>query len=122
MNQHFQKNSFKQIQQNRAHTLFELPLSHRDDPQTSFDAAEKLNLNDQEYEVYIAILNSGGVDFTAKELSKNSGLNYWTIQRRLSGLRNKCKIKRVQEREYLSPDSYVLRYSKREGCCVWRLL
>ena len=101
--------------------LYQQPLSHTKDPQTSDEAAEKANLNDQEYEVYIAIKNYGRKDFTAKELSKRSGLNYWTIQRRLSGLRNKDKIKRILHREYLSPDSYVQRISKRNGCCVWRL-
>lgn len=96
-------------------------LSHTNDPITSYEAAERANLNDQEYEVYIAIQNYGGKDFTAKELSEKSGLNYWTIQRRLSGLRNKGKIKRVQYRENTSPETFVLHYSKREGCCVWKL-
>jgi len=105
-----------------AEVLCQQPLSHTNDPQTSYDAAEKANLSDQEYEVYVAILNYKGANFTAKELSEQSGLNYWTIQRRLSGLRTKGKIKRVEYREHISPVTYVLRYSRRDGCCVWRLV
>lgn len=95
-------------------TLFDRPVAHARDPQTSYDAGQKLldsgKLNDQEYEVYVAIKNYGGENFTAKELSEKSGLNYWTIQRRLSGLYHKGKIERINQR-----------FARRDGCCVWRL-
>jgi len=104
-------------------TLF--PIAHRDDPVTSYEAGEKMvrsgALNDQEFEVYQAIRNYPGRDFTARELSKHSGINYYTIQRRLSGLERAWKIKRVQWREMLTPNKYVLRYDKRDGCTVWKL-
>lgn len=101
------------------------PLSHTNDPETSYEAADKMiesgKLNDQEFGVYSAILKYGVYrNFTAKELSEKSGLNYWTIQRRLSGLRQKNKIRRVQYREHTSPVTFVLRCTKRKGCCVWR--
>lgn len=102
-------------------------LAHKTDPDTSRDAAEKMvesgKLSDQEYEVYLAIKKYyKSTNFTAKELSKKSGLNYWAIQRRLSGLKNKKKIKRVYYREYTSPQTFVLQLEKRDGCCVWRLI
>ena len=99
-------------------TLFDQPLSHKDDHQTSYEAADKMigsgKLNRQEELVYQALkthLSYDGIeDFTAKELSYQ-GIGhlagYYTIQRRLSGLRNKGKIERTGE--------------KRDGCCVWKL-
>lgn len=106
-------------------------LCHRNDPETSRQAAEKMvvsgELNRQEQEVFALIKwkknNSFLVfpTFTAKELSNyrlytekagnfpNVGfLNYYTIQRRLSGLHRKGKIERTG--------------AKRDGCCVWRLI
>jgi len=109
-----------------AHNLFEYqgcstknlpPLSHTNDPQTSFDAAGRMikagKINRQENRVLQAIKiyqnHLHYKDFTARELAKaaSSWLDYYTIQRRLSGLRNKGKIERTGE--------------KRDGCCVWRL-
>jgi hypothetical protein len=89
-------------------------LCHRNDPETSFEAAEKMiksgTLNKQEKEVWIAItdyLSHGDKDFTAKEIEGWNYQDYITIQRRLSGLKNKGKIERTGE--------------KRNGCCVWRI-
>jgi len=103
-------------------TLFEPPLAHRDDPQTSYAAADKLiksgKLRQQEQEVYdeidwqLAVYKKS--DFTAKEIadkwsliSGNYNEKYYTIQRRLSGLHVKGLIERTGE--------------KRNGCMVWRL-
>lgn len=102
-------------------------LCHANDPETSRKAAEKMvesgKLSDQEFEVYLAIKEHFlHTNFTAKELSKVSGINYYTIERRLSGIKNKGKIKRVHYKEYVSPETYVLRIDKRDGCCVWRLM
>jgi len=92
------------------------PLSHTNDPETSYNAADKMvnsgELNRQEQKVYSAIIEFIGFQpntfgFTAKELPRYSGINYYTIQRRLSGLCNKGRIERTGE--------------KRDGCCVWRL-
>lgn len=97
-----------------------LPYAHTKDPQTSFDAGEKMvesgALSRQELRVYEGILRyyrdvSDERTFTAKELAYWNiafGLNYYLIQRRLSGLRNKGKIERTGD--------------KRDGCCVWRLV
>lgn len=102
-------------------TLFDRPLAHTNDPQTSFDAGQKMvdlgKLNRQEQAVYEAILKrayllgSIGPDFTPKEIAAwvegDYNKNYYIAQRRLSGLRAKGKIERTGE--------------KRDGCCVWRL-
>lgn len=101
-----------------AETLFDAPIAHRDDPQTSYDAGDRMielrKLQKQENEVWVTILydyeHSGkwhGYDFTAKEISRTYHLGYYVIQRRLSGLHRKGKIERTGE--------------KRNGCCVWRL-
>lgn len=94
-------------------------LCHKGDPETSYEAAEKMvkssKLNRQEKQIWTILLGyrifttmtKGQRDFTAKELAKNTSLDYYTIQRRLSGLHNKGKIERTGE--------------KRDGCCVWRL-
>jgi len=101
-------------------TLFEQPpLAHTNDPQTSFDAADKMvesgRLNDQEQDIYSSIYHyitrDFHKDFTPKELAYwmlgDTKENYFIIQRRLSGLYNKGKIERTGE--------------KRNGCCVWKL-
>lgn len=91
-------------------------LSHRDDPETSKDAAVKMvksgKLSEQERGVLAEIESISywykWDNFTAKEFGDQSILyDYHTIQRRLSGLRRKGKIERIGE--------------KRDGCCVWRL-
>jgi len=90
-------------------------LAHRNDPQTSYDAAEKMvksgALNRQEERVLDAIkcyvCHSCKYNFTAKDIFASSTFSYYTIQRRLSGLHHKGKIERTGE--------------KRDGCCVWRL-
>lgn len=100
------------------------PLAHRDDPQTSYDAAEKMvksgALAKQEREVYGAIRTMLGsamqsFDFTTKDIASQMAANelhtyfkfYDTCRRRFSGLHNKGKIERTGE--------------KREGCMIWKL-
>ena len=106
-------------------TLFDRPLSHTGDPETSYIAADKMvksgALNKQEWDIMFAIRRYKNVyacdmksfcpeheDFTARELSNYSGINYYTIQRRLSSLRHKGKIERTGE--------------KRNGCAVWAVI
>lgn len=97
-------------------TLFDRPLSRTKDPVTSYEAADKMiesgALNRQEQEVWEVIKLVKWAryhrTFTAKELSNWSVIDYYTIQRRLSGLHHKGKIERTGE--------------KRNGCCVWRIL
>jgi len=91
-------------------------LFHRNDPETSEMAADKLvkngELNRQERQVWNSIiwfLSDGSKDFTARELADwCPGDHYFTIQRRLSGLRNHDKIERTGE--------------KRNGCMVWKII
>ena len=90
------------------------PLAHRDDPITSYEAADKMiksgKLSKQEDLVlryvkgWSKTVNSS--EFTAKDLAF-CGIDYYIVQRRLSGLCQKSKIERTGE--------------KRDGCCVWRL-
>jgi hypothetical protein len=66
-------------------------LFHSGDPETSRKAAERLvesgELSRQEGEVYAAILEHCPHDtFTARELADKSDLDYFMIQRRLSGI------------------------------------
>ena len=103
-------------------TLFEPPLSHRQDPPTSFEAADRMvksgRLNRQEQEVWEALkkamvnmsscLSTDHCNFTAKQLSGWSGIDYFIVQRRFSGLRNKGRIERTGE--------------KRNGCMVWKII
>ena len=99
------------------------PIVRDADPITSHEAADKMvqsgKLNKQENDVFSLIQYfdfhnrklHNKKDFTAKELSqagRRLKIGYYTIQRRLSGLRNKGKIERTGE--------------KRDGCCVWRLI
>jgi len=87
-------------------------LFHKSDPETSREAAEQMvksgKLTEQENFIhYVIEVHRGHKSFTAKELAKDSGEDYYIIQRRLSGLHRKGKIERTGE--------------KRNGCCVWRL-
>lgn len=93
-----------------------VPLSHSFDPQTSYDAADRMlksgKLNKQEQYVLDSIHSIAGstmlsFNFTAKDIACWTTISYYTIQRRLSGLRNKGKIERTGER--------------RNGCCVWKI-
>jgi len=92
------------------------PLSHTNDPTTSYKAADKMvksgALSRQEQEVWETIKyhvnNTFYKTFTAKELVGWRHLDYYLIQRRLSGLRNKGRIERTGE--------------KRNGCMVWRII
>jgi len=89
-------------------------LCHRNDPDTSRDAAKEMivsgRLNRQEQEVYNDIrryiIDCNHTNFTAKELAVDYH-NYFVIQRRLSGLYDKDKIEKTGER--------------RAGCKVWGL-
>lgn len=95
-------------------------LCHKNDPETSRKAAERMvksgELSRQEKIVFRGIQHHliGGhrEDFTAIELAKwmigDTPKTYYMIQRRLSGLYRKGKIKRTGQ--------------KRNGCCVWKLL
>lgn len=109
-------------------------LFHRNDPETSYEAADRMvksgALSRQEQKVYAKIVlyldrirfprNKG---ITAKELAHLSGLNYYTIQRRISGLRDRGKIERIQigQERIGATDLFKPIYKKRDGCCVWRL-
>ena len=103
-------------------------LFHRQDPQTSKDAAERMvksgTLSRQEDTVLRAINDylypdemmeifcdgENRKDFTAKQIAgwTHLKIDYYVIQRRLSGLHNKGKIERTGE--------------KRDKCMVWRLI
>lgn len=109
--------------------LFDRPLAHRNDPITSYEAADKMvksgALNRQEEGVYNDmrryIIDCFHKDVTARELAEWCISNdYYTIQHRLSGLHNKGKIERVQS-GLRSVRSGNLIPKKRDGCCVWRL-
>ena len=80
-------------------TLFDQPIAHRNDPQTSYDAGQKMidsgKLQEQEKEVLKQIkrlYSHPAAWFTAKSLARMSGLNYYKVQRRLSGLERKGHI------------------------------
>lgn len=96
--------------------MHQATLFHKSDPETSREAAEKMvrsgKLAQQETMVYIAIKDCLASmtfnTFTARNVALWSGINYYTIQRRLSGLYRKGKIERTGE--------------KRDGCCVWSLV
>lgn len=112
----FAANMARAQQKDNPYTSLESPYAHKDDPQTSFDAAEKMvksgKLANQEMKVYIAIKDCLASmtfnTFTAKNIALWSGIGYYTIHRRLSGLHRKGKIKRTGE--------------KRDNCCVWKLV
>jgi len=102
------------------------PLARDKDVITSHEAAEKMiksgNLERQERLVLITIQDVCAVlgtrEFTPKEIVRiNDRFAYHTIQRRLSGLRNKGKIERISINNNGKPP-----WKKRDGCCVWRLL
>jgi hypothetical protein len=101
------------------------PLAHRADPQTSYDAADKViqsgQLNKQEQEVLEAIREYGGRGgITAKELSAKSVLNYFTIQRRLSGLVGRIEFLTIDGRWVFSLNENN-RPAIRDGCRILRV-
>lgn len=111
-------------------TLFDRPLAHTNDPITSYEAGDKMvksgALHSQEDYLYCAILRIYAPinrEFTAKELSDTTGINYYTIQRRLSGLRDKGKIGRVRKDGGLcrGPKPLTKYLVVRDNCCVWKL-
>ena len=92
-------------------------LCHKNDPGTSYEAAEKMVISGkikeqaervwkaiQDYMLYCAEKEMPQ-NFTAKELSEHSGLGYFLIQRRRIDLDDKLKWTG----------------EKRQGCCVWRI-
>ena len=93
-------------------------------PNTSKEAAVKIvksgELSRQEKVVLNAIkshlsfseYNIFPDDFTAKEINYSRGINYYIIQRRLSGLHDKDKIEPVWQGN---------KKLRRDGCRVWRL-
>ena len=105
------------------------PLSHTHDPATSYEAADRMaksgELETQENDVWIAIkfllhcliISNTAPDFTARELSDFSDVNYHLIQRRLKGIRNKGYIERISINNNGNPP-----WKKRNGCCVYRRL
>ena len=107
-------------------------LSHTNDPETSDKAAEEMvesgKLARQEMMVYIAIKDCLASmtfsTFTARNVALWSGINYYTIQRRLSGLRNKGKIGRVRKDGGIccGPKPIIKYLVVRDSCCVWRLV
>jgi len=125
-----------------AHNLFDYqgcdtknlpPLSHTNDPQTSFDAADKMiksgKLKNQWQIVHRGIthylIGSHQENFTAKEVAKwmlgHEPTNYYMIQRRLSDLRNKGKIERINSKGETYVENKGQKPLIRDGCCVWRL-
>ena len=101
-------------------------LCHRDDSDTSFDAAEKLvasgELNRQETEVWRwgrehqTVAGITPKELASKVASKGGGSYhpiYYEIQRRLSGLEQKSKAIR-----FLINGTQLVR----EGCGVWRFI
>ncbi len=95
------------------------PLSHTGDPQTSYDAAERLvqsgGLNKQEALVLDTLRRHDRPEgYTTKEMAelvyypeKNKTQKYHMCARRLPGLLNKDKVKRL--------------IISRDGCRAWRV-
>lgn len=120
---------------NRQATLFEPPLSHTNDPITSFEAADRMvksgALSRQERAVWKAVkwainnmagcLSPDHCNFTAKELADWSGISYFKIQRRLSGLHNKDKIERLNTNGEKYQENKGQKLMKRNKCAVWRI-
>lgn len=99
------------------------PLSHTNDPQTSFEAAEELVNSgrfhysvEQVRQAIKRYCNVFGLEFTAKEvadfISKEDKLDYFkiyiVIQKRKSVLKNECFIKETDR--------------ERDGGKVWELV
>ena len=94
-------------------SLFELPIAHTGDPQTSYKAGQKAIdsglVQSQCLMIEAAIKRYySHTDFTGKELNKVSSLDYYTIYKRLSILKNRGVI---EETPY-----------ERDGCKVLRLV
>jgi hypothetical protein len=112
--------------------LFDRPLSHTNDPATSYEAADKMvksgELNRQEQEVYANLKKYqryayySNYSLTAKELSEIAKLDYFMIQRRISGLIQKGKV------EFLMKNGEWTRYPERkelatrDGCRIMRAI
>lgn len=84
------------------------PTSHKNDPITSYKAADTANIKGQALQVYEALKRYP--NRTARELSEASGIDYYIVQRRLSILRTNGLAKTIGER--------VCVFTNRE-CKVW---
>lgn len=117
-------------------------LCHKSDPQTSYDAGEKMvksgALSRQERTVYDEIVRYDrmlGEDFTTKDIARQMVSAscpyhkcYEICRRRFSGLHNQDKIERIQidtkiTHTHSIPSLKIEKpiYKKREGCAVWKL-
>ena len=107
------------------------PLSHSNDPTTSYDAIDRIinsgELNRQEQEVYEVLKrHDRSAGYTAKELAfimiGDFTKNYFKVQRRLSGLRNKGKAGRVKTDSTITFAESPARKDLiiRDARCVWR--
>jgi len=102
-------------------TLFDRPIAHTNDPQTSYAAGDRMirtgALSKQERQVFKAIKDYMyiHIDFTAKDIAGMMSVgriaeyqeNYFKASRRFSGLNRNGLIERTGER--------------RDDCCVWRM-
>lgn len=87
----------------------EIPLSHRTDPQTSYDAAEKARTFKARHVALIwnKLRELHGHGQTPYQLSRLIGLDYIAVQRRGAEMERKGLIVR-------GPD-------KRDGQLIWRI-
>ena len=112
--------------------LCQQPLSHINDPLTSYKAAEKMvksgELNRQEKKVWVAINDYlycfSKSNFTTKDIPKmmryySYDKAYDICRKRFSGLEMKNKIELIR----IDFDKKTLKhiYKRRDGCRVWRL-
>ena len=80
------------------------------DPQTSKKAAREVEFTRQQQQVYDALVKFDRPQgLTPKELAALSGIDYYTISRRMNELYIKCKV-------------IVLKDIERECCRVWRAI
>ncbi|KKN71378.1 hypothetical protein LCGC14_0421000 [marine sediment metagenome] len=115
-------------------TLFDRPLSHTGDPETSYIAADRMiksgALSLQEQGVYNDIrryiIDAHHKDFTPKELAHwqigDEAENYHRIERRLSGLYHKGKIARLNTIGEVYQENKGQKLMKRNGCAVWAVI
>jgi hypothetical protein len=118
-------------------TLFNQPLCHTKDVETSFEAADKMvesgKLTEQEQEVFKMIQHYCNrldkIDFTPKELAAWtkqspiwSHITYIVIQRRLSGIYNNDRIERIDKYGKTYREGRGQKLMKRNNCAVWRIV
>jgi hypothetical protein len=93
--------------------LWDLPHSKRNDPHTSKEAEEKVNIPKQAAMVYTAFC--GCAPCTMEELSRKSGIDYYICQRRISDLRRSGRAHRKKIGEKNGKDIF----ETRNGGAVW---